>query len=72
MVLIQLEIPIDTAVAAARVGRDAGAVVIVNASPAVHSDGAAVLAEIADVVVVNESEASDWLIEGRQDSHAAS
>ena len=34
VVLIQLEIPIETALAAARVARDAGAVVIVNASPA--------------------------------------
>ena len=64
VVLIQLEIPLDTAAAAARVGREAGAVVIVNASPAPRPDDVAELAEIADVVVVNETEASDWLTEG--------
>ena len=65
VVLLQLEIPIDTATAAARVGREAGAVVIVNASPAVHPDALAALAELADVVVVNETEATDWLTEDR-------
>ena len=57
VVLLQLEIPIATAIAAARVARAAGAVVIVNASPS----GAAphdllALSELADVVVVNETE----------------
>ena len=61
VVLLQLEIPIATAVAAAGVARAAGAVVIVNASPA----GAAphdllALSELADVVVVNEAEAREW------------
>jgi len=65
VVLIQLEIPIDTATAAARVGRDAGAVVIVNASPAPHPYDVAALAELADVVVVNETEARGWLTDGR-------
>lgn len=65
VVLIQLEIPLDTASAAARAGRDAGAVVIVNASPAAHPDDVAALAELADVVLVNETEAADWLTEGR-------
>ncbi|NVN48423.1 ribokinase [Mycolicibacterium hippocampi] len=64
VVLIQLEIPLDTAATAARVGREAGAVVVVNASPAPHPDDVAALAELADVVVVNETEASDWLTEG--------
>lgn len=61
VVLISLEIPLDTAVAAAGVGREAGAVVIVNASPAL-SDAAdrARIAGHADVVVVNETEALDW------------
>lgn len=61
VVLIQLEIPFDTAVAAARTAREAGAVVIVNASPA-PSDGAAVeeLAAVTDVVVLNEDEAREW------------
>ncbi len=58
VVLLSLEIPIDTARAAARTARDAGATVIVNASPA----GPEVrrLAGLADVVVVNETEARAW------------
>ncbi|MGH3675846.1 MAG: ribokinase [Mycobacterium sp.] len=61
VLLLQLEIPVATAVAAAQLARNAGAVVIVNASPpgaATHDLTA--LAELADVVVVNESEARDW------------
>ena len=61
VVLISLEIPIATAVAAAGVGREAGSVVLVNASPAVpDADDRARLADHADVIVVNETEASDW------------
>ena len=59
--LLQLEIAIATAVDAPRLARNAGTVVIVNASPA----GAAPhdllsLAQLADVVVVNEAEVRDW------------
>lgn len=61
VVLIQLEIPIETALAAARTARDAGAVVIVNASPArTGGTGLDALAGIADVVVANEDEAREW------------
>jgi ribokinase len=61
VVLISLEIPMDTAVAAAGVGREGGAAVIVNASPTVtDADHRRRLAEHADVVVVNETEAADW------------
>jgi ribokinase len=61
VVLIQLEIPIATALAAARVARAAGGVVIVNASPAQRdTDDLAALARCADVVVVNEDEAREW------------
>ncbi|WP_326546083.1 PfkB family carbohydrate kinase [Mycolicibacterium sp. ND9-15] len=61
VVLLQLEIPIPTAIAAAGVARAAGAAVIMNASPT----GAAphdllALSELADVVVVNEAEAGEW------------
>lgn len=61
VLLLQLEIPIATAVDAARLARAAGVVVILNASPA----GAApydllTLSELADIVVVNEVEARDW------------
>jgi ribokinase len=61
VVLVQLEIPLDTALAAARVGRDTGAVVIVNASPTgADPEGLAALALVADVVIVNEVEADEW------------
>jgi len=64
VLLTQLEIPVTTAVAAARDARSAGAVVMVNASPAGRDDrdtGAlAELAALADVVVANESEAREW------------
>ena len=61
VVLIQLEIPVETAVAAARLGREAGAVVIVNASPGGADEQAlATLASVTDVVVVNEDEEARW------------
>jgi ribokinase len=61
VVLLQLEIPIATAIAAARIGRSAGATVIVNASPAgAKPHDLLALSESADVVVVNEAEAREW------------
>lgn len=65
VVLLQLEIPVATATTAARVGRDGGALVVVNASPAALADDVAALATLADVVVVNETEAHDWLTDDR-------
>ncbi|MBY0387916.1 MAG: ribokinase [Mycobacterium pseudokansasii] len=61
VLLTQLEIPPHAAVAAARQARSAGAVVMVNASPAarLHSAGPD-LATVADVVIANESEAQQW------------
>ncbi|MFV8246048.1 ribokinase [Mycolicibacterium peregrinum] len=61
VVLIQLEIPVTTAIAAARLAKAAGAVVMLNASPggtAAHQLLA--LSELVDVVVVNETEAAEW------------
>ncbi|VEG47335.1 ribokinase-like domain-containing protein [Mycolicibacterium chitae] len=61
VLLVQLEIPLPTALAAARQARSTGATVMLNASPP-GADPAA-LAELAaavDVVVVNESEAAQW------------
>ncbi len=60
--LLQLEIPVTTATAAAREAHSAGATVIVNASPS-GGDPAelAALAEVTDVVVVNETEAAQWV-----------
>jgi ribokinase len=61
VVLIQLEIPLETALAAARVAREAGATVIVNASPArAASDDLEALSRASDVVVVNEDEMREW------------
>lgn len=61
VVLLQLEIPADTALAAARVAREAGTIVILNASPEPPDDAAlADLAAVTDVVVVNEDEAARW------------
>ncbi|MBO0678192.1 ribokinase [Mycolicibacterium sp. S2-37] len=61
VVLLQLEIPSATVLDAAGIARAGGAVVMANASPA----GAAphdllALSQLADVVVVNETEASEW------------
>jgi ribokinase len=61
VVLLQLEIPISTAIDAARVARAANAVVIVNASPAgAKPHDLLALSGLADVVVVNETEAREW------------
>jgi ribokinase len=61
VLLTQLEIPVATAVTAARLARSAGGVVMVNASPAGRDPGLlAELAPLADVVIVNESEAEHW------------
>jgi ribokinase len=62
VLLLQLEIPVPTATAAAREAHSAGATVIVNASPS-GADAAelADLAELTDVVVVNETEAAHWV-----------
>ncbi|MGZ8815360.1 MAG: PfkB family carbohydrate kinase, partial [Mycobacterium sp.] len=61
VVLLQLEIPIATAIAAARVARAAGTTVIVNASPAgARPHDLLALSELGDVVVVNEAEAREW------------
>ncbi len=61
VVLLQLEIPVATAMAAARQGRLAGATVMLNASPrGTDPDALAELAREVDVVVVNDSEAKEW------------
>lgn len=61
VVLLQLEIPIATAIAAAQVASAADAVVIVNASPTgAPPHELLALSQSADVVVVNETEAGEW------------
>jgi ribokinase len=62
VLLLQLEIPVATAAAAAREARSAGATIIVNASPSGGDLGElAKLAEVTDVLVVNEAEAAHWV-----------
>jgi len=62
VLLLQLEIPVTTATAAAREAHSAGATVIINASPSGGDPGElAELAEVTDVVVVNEAEAAHWV-----------
>ena len=61
VLLTQLEIPVAAALAAARQARSAGAVVLVNASPAGPRNSAlAELAAVADVVITNEDEGKKW------------
>ena len=62
VLLLQLEIPVATATAAAREAHSAGATVIVNASPSGGDpDELPELAKLTDVVVVNETEAAQWV-----------
>ncbi len=61
VLLTQLEIPVEAALAAARQARSAGALVMVNPSPAGRDDGLlAELAAVTDVVIANEAEADGW------------
>jgi ribokinase len=62
VLLLQLEIPVSTATAAAREAHSAGATVIVNASPSgADPSELAELAQLTNVVVVNETEAAHWV-----------
>ena len=61
VLLLQLEIPVATATAAAREAHSAGVTVILNASPSGGDEAElAQLAEVTDVLVVNETEAAQW------------
>jgi ribokinase len=62
VLLLQLEIPVTTATAAAREAHSAGATVVLNASPSGGDEAElARLAEVTDVLVVNEAEATQWV-----------
>lgn len=62
VLLLQLEIPPATALAAARLARQNGATVMLNASPpGGDPHDLAALAAVTDVVIVNETEAAGWL-----------
>ena len=56
VVLLQLEVPLDTVREAARLGKEAGAFVILNAAPAQKLPGE--LLTLLDLLVVNEHEAA--------------
>jgi ribokinase len=59
VLLIQLETPIATSLAAARIARAAGATIVLNAAPASTNDDRdlARLLQLTDVLIVNEVEA---------------
>ena len=62
VLLLQLEIPVTTATAAAREAHSAGVTVILNASPSGGDEAQlAQLAEVTDVLVANETEAAHWV-----------
>jgi ribokinase len=61
VVLLQLELPVPTVVAAARQARQAGALVVLNTAPAPAPEAVPLLVGVADVVVANESEAAALL-----------
>ena len=56
VLLLQLEVPLDTTLAAAALARRAGARVVLNLAPATHLDAGAL--RDVDVLVVNEHEAA--------------
>lgn len=59
VLLLQLEIPLPTCVAAARIASDSGALVLLNAAPARDPDDKELqsLLALTDVLIVNEGEA---------------
>jgi ribokinase len=63
VLVLQLEVPLDTVRAAAEAGRRAGAKVVLNAAPVQPGLALSALPEV-DVLVVNEGEAS--LLSGRE------
>ncbi|MFJ6694956.1 ribokinase [Streptomyces sp. NPDC091272] len=67
--LLQLEVPLPTVLAAAREARDAGALVVLNAAPLPPSvnPGLSELLASVDVLVVNETEAAGLLPRGSRD-----
>jgi ribokinase len=56
LLLLQLEVPLETVLAAARTGRERGALVVLNAAPA--RDLPTDLLAVVDVLVVNQGEAA--------------
>jgi ribokinase len=58
VLLLQLELPVDTAVAAARIAKHAGTLVVLNPAPAPDGGGIGELHGLVDVIVPNEVEAA--------------
>jgi ribokinase len=56
--LVSLELPMDSAIAALRIARDAGVTTVLNPAPAPPPDRGAELMELSDVVTPNETEAA--------------
>ena len=56
--LVSLEVPIDSAIEALRMARDAGVMTVVNPAPAPPSDRRAELIALSDVITPNETEAA--------------
>ncbi|MFF0740119.1 ribokinase [Streptomyces sp. NPDC004111] len=71
--LLQLEVPLPTVVAAARAARAAGALTVLNAAPLPAPDHPELgpLLSSVDVLVVNETEAAGLLTPGPADDRAA-
>lgn len=69
VVLLQLEVPLPTVLAAARLGRAAGARVVLNLAPA-QALGSDALRDV-DVLIVNEHEAALLLAERGDDPNGA-
>ncbi len=68
-VLLQLEIPIETVLAAAQAGRAAGATVILNPAPAPSRPLPVALFEAVDILTPNETEAA--VLTGKQEPEEA-
>jgi len=68
-VVLQLETPIDTVVAAAKLGREAGATVILNPAPAPSSGLPEELYQWVDILIPNETEAE--LLTGEKSPESA-
>jgi ribokinase len=56
--LVSLELPIDSAIEALRIARDAGVMTVLNPAPAPPSDRSAELIALSDVITPNETEAA--------------
>src|SRR5688572_5867503 len=67
VVVLQLEVPVETVLAAAQAGRAAGATVVLNPAPAMSFDEA--LYGLIDIITPNEHEAA--LLTGTADPEAA-